>query len=894
VQPSASHALSSAALAAALGSDPNHGMSLDGARERLAQVGPNALPEAARTPALRAFFHQFRSPLVYLLLAAAAVAFALGHVSDALVIVVVVCLNAVIGTVQEGRAERSLSALRSLVQVHARVIRSGQELDVLGRDVVPGDLLILQAGDAIIADARIVEAAQLSVAEAALTGESVPVAKSAQAVREDARLAERSSMLFAGTHISAGRARALVVATGSATEIGKIAHLAESAEQLKTPLELRIARFGRVLSLSAVAVFALIALIGTLRRIPVSELFMVAISQVVGLIPEGLPVAMTVALALGVTRMAKRGAIVRKLSAVETLGSTTLIASDKTGTLTRNEMTVTHLLLPGSREIAVDGTGYGAQGALRHGSTPLTVHDDDALRALLEASVLCNDATFAPAQKGDSARIPLGDPTEAALVAVAEKGGIDVPALRARYPRRAELPFDSATKWMATQHDREGGTFIALKGAPEVVLPLCVQEEGLAQVAAQAQRMADLALRVIAIADVAGGTLSDGQRLPKPARFLGLVGQLDPPREQVAEAVQRCQRAGIRPVMITGDHKATGVAIAKALGITREGREALDGGELARMDDDALLARLPHVDVFARVEPAQKLRIVELYQKSGQVVAMTGDGVNDAPALVRADVGVAMGLSGTEVAKQAARIIVTDDNFATIVAAVEEGRVVYGNLQKALLLLLSTSVAEVIVLSGALLLGLPAPFAAVQILWNNLVTEGLTTVNLVMEPPEGNEMERAPIAQNEGLLSATLRRRMYLLTPTIALLSLGWFAFRLSQGLPFRTVQSETFTLLAVCEWFNVLNCRSSEKSALSLSLLRNPSLLAGVLGGIALQAAVLYVPMLQKVFYTEGLGIAQLGAVVGVGSCVLWVEELRKLGARRRGARTSLAAGTH
>jgi Ca2+-transporting ATPase len=841
------------------------------------------LPEPPPTSAWIVFLHQFQSPLVYLLLAAAGVALALSHVSDALVIALVVCLNAVIGALQEGRAERSLSALRSLVQQRARVVRAGKELEVAARDVVPGDLLIVQAGDAIVADARIVEAAQLSVAEAALTGESLPVAKSAEAVREGAPLAERSSLLFAGTHVSAGRVRALVVATGVATEIGKIAHLAESAEQLKTPLEQRIARFGRVLSVSALGVFALIAAVGLLRGMPLSELFMVGISQVVGLIPEGLPVAMTIALALGVTRMAKRGAIVRKLSAVETLGSTTVIASDKTGTLTRNEMTVSQVLLPDGREIAVEGVGYEAIGVLRHGSAALMARDDRALRALLEASVLCNDASFAPGESGSSKRVPLGDPTEAALVTLAEKGGIDVSALRARYPRKAELPFDSLTKWMATEHEREGKSFVVLKGALEVVLPLCQTDERVRrQAESEAQRMADMALRVIAIADVAQGSLIDGQRLSEPARFLGLVGQLDPPREQVAEAVQRCQRAGIRAVMITGDHKATGVAIARALGITQIGREALDGQELARMDDSALLARLPHVDVFARVEPAQKLRIVELYQRSGQVVAMTGDGVNDAPALVRADVGVAMGRSGTEVAKQAARIVVTDDNFATIVAAVEEGRVVYANLQKALLLLLSTSVAEVVVLSGALLLGLPAPFAAVQILWNNLVTEGLTTVNLVMEPPEGNEMDRPPISQREGLLSAALRRRMYLLTPTIVFLSLGWFALRLALGIPFRSVQSETFTLLAMCEWFNALNCRSSESSAFAMSLRQNPWLLAGLLAGIALQAAVLYVPLLQKVFYTEALGLAQLGAIVGVASGVLWVEELRKWRARR------------
>jgi magnesium-transporting ATPase (P-type) len=877
--PELSHAVDVSTMASSLATDPERGLSLDEASGRLAKFGPNELPEAPPSALWRVFLHQFASPLVYLLFVAAAVAFLLSHVSDGIVILVVVSLNAVIGTLQEGRAERSLSALRSLVQQRARVVRGAQECEVLAREIVPGDLLVVQAGDAIVADARVVEAAQLSVAEAALTGESVPVSKGAEPVAESARLAERASLLYAGTQISTGRARALVIATGTGTEIGKIARLAHAAKPQKTPLELRIAQFGKVLSYAALAVFALVALVGSLRAVPLDELFMVAISQVVGLIPEGLPVAMTVALALGVTRMAKRGAIVRKLSAVETLGSTTVIASDKTGTLTRNEMTVTRFMLADGRELSVEGIGYASEGALRDGERSLRAEQDAPLRELLELGVLCNDANMADDPK--KGRVPLGDPTEAALIVLAEKGGLDVSALRADWPRKRELPFDSATKWMATEHGADGRSFVAIKGAPEVVFAMCAAGEDVARAERAAKTYAEAALRVIAVARVDGASLERGDHLPK-GRFVGLVGQLDPPREEVAEAVRRCRSAGIRPVMITGDHKATGVAIARALAITEEGRGALDGAELARLSDEQLLAALGHVDVFARVEPAQKLRIVECYQEAGEVVAMTGDGVNDAPALMRADVGVAMGITGTEVAKQAARIVVTDDNFATIVAAVEEGRVVYANLQKAVLLLLSTSVAEVIVLSGALILGLPPPFAAVQILWNNLITEGLTTVNLVMEPAEGNEMERPPISSSEGLLSPALRSRMYLLTPLIAVLSLGWFAARLAQDAPFRLVQSETFTLLAVCEWFNVLNCRSSERSAFRMPLARNPWLLAGLLGGMVLQAAVLYVPFLQRLFHTTALDWREILAIVGVGSCVLWAEELRKYFARR------------
>ncbi|HEX6240306.1 MAG TPA: HAD-IC family P-type ATPase, partial [Polyangiales bacterium] len=870
--PKSAHALPLTELIAALNSDASHGLSAQEASARLGVHGPNALPEAPPSSLWLVFVHQFQSPLVYLLLIAAAIAFALGHLSDGSVIVVVVVLNAVIGMLQEGRAERSLAALRSMVQQHARVVRDGHDADVLARDLVPGDLISLQAGDAVSADARVVEAAQLSVTEAALTGESVPVQKTpGAAVAADAPLAERTNMLFAGTSLNTGRARALVVATGLGTEIGKIAQLAERSQQAKTPLELRVAQFGRVLSYAALGMFLLVVGIGFVRQIEPSALFMVAISQVVGLIPEGLPVAMTIALALGVTRMAKRGAIVRRLSAVETLGSTTVIASDKTGTLTRNEMTVTQLFLGSDRTLTVEGIGLALTGVLREPGKQAGVDaSDQELEALLQVSVLCNDANLEVTGAGQAPRA-LGDPTEVALVVLARKAGLDVDALRRRLPRAAEVPFDSDKKWMATQHTDAGGPFIALKGAPEAIFALCIEGPALQAARRASEALAADALRVIAIARIDQAQLSaDAVALPKPGRLLGLVGQLDPPRDEAREAVARCKQAGIRAVMITGDHKATAVAIGKALGITRQGRDAVDGKELGQLSEEALMQRLPAIDVFARVEPAQKLRIVEALQRQGEVVAMTGDGVNDAPALTRADVGVAMGIKGTEATKEAADIVLADDNFATIVAAVEEGRVVYANLQKAVLLLLSTSVAEVVVLTGALVLGLPPPFAAVQILWNNLITEGLITVNLVMEPAEGNEMARPPIPRGERLLSGPLLRRLYLLTPVIALINLAWFSARLLSGVPFQIVQSETFTLLAVCEWFNVLNCRSQTESAFSLGFGRNPWLLSGLVAGVALQAAVLYVPVLQRLFHTTSLSIGEMGWIVASGSVVL------------------------
>jgi magnesium-transporting ATPase (P-type) len=891
------HALSADEALQAVESTTDGGLSSEEARRRLERLGPNALPEAERRSLAAVFLDQFRSPLIYLLLAAAGTALALGHLSDAAVIATVVLLNAFIGAIQEGRAERSLEALRALSSHKARVIRDGQETIVEARDVVVGDVLVLEAGDAVASDARLLHGAALQLAEAALTGESVPVGKSLHPVLADAPLADRRNMVYAGTHVTAGRARAVVVATGLNTEIGHIARLAQTAVQPKTPLEERIAQFGRYVMFAAAVLFVLVNAIGFLRGIPFGPIIMVAISQVVGMIPEGLPVAMTIALAVGVQRMARRKAVVRRLAAVETLGSTTVICSDKTGTLTRNEMTVTALILPGPRELTVTGVGYEPQGSFIEQGREVDPLGDEALRSVLEAGVLCNDALL-QGPTGDGLRwTPIGDPTEIALLTAAVKAGIVPDRVRAEMPRRAELPFDSANKMMATQHETPEGPRVIVKGAPEVVLAHCVAARVEGRDAAltdelrrslqdAADRMASRALRVLAIAvvddaELDGGTAFDGLR--GRATLLGLFGQIDPPRTEAKDAVRLCRAAGIRPVMVTGDHKATGYAIAKALGIAEEGDAAVDGPELDQMSDVELDRRIDAISVFARVHPAQKLRIVDAFQKRHEVVAMTGDGVNDAPALVKADVGVAMGITGTEVAKEAAKIVIGDDNFATIVAAVEEGRVVYRNIKKVVLYLFSTSMAEVLVLLSALALGYPPPLAAVQILWINLVTEGTVTVNLIMEPAEGDEMRLRPTSSKEPLLTRALLSRMLFMTPAIAVSTLGWFMYRLAQGLPFPQVQTEAFTVLAVCQWFNVLNCRSERRSALNLSLLKNPWLIGGLLVGNLLQAAVVFLPPLNRVFHTVPFSLREVFAIGVVASLVLWVEEARKLVVRRR-----------
>ena len=880
------HALPAEQLTRHFGLDPHRGLDATALRDAQARHGPNALPEAPPKPLWRTFARQFRSPLIYILFAAAVLAVALGHHGDSMVILAVVLVNALVGSFQEGRAERSMAALRRLSALHVRVVRGGSEQILEASELVPGDIVLLAAGDAVAADARLIDAAQLQVAEAALTGESVPVSKSTAAVPDATGLADRHCMVYSGTHITAGRARALVVATGIHTEVGRIAGLTERAQDSRTPLELRLEQFGRALVAAALGLFVLVVLLGLWRDLPLAGILMVAISQMVSMVPEGLPVAMTIALAVGMQRMAERGAIIRRLSAVETLGSTTVICSDKTGTLTRNEMTVVSLWMPGGRTIGVGGIGYAPEGELTDAAGPVTA-TDAALRELCMAASLCNDAELVPPEDERTGWTVLGDPTEGALLVLACKAGFALDAMRHDAPREAELPFDSDTKLMATRHRMDGAPRrVWIKGAPESVLRLCAGQGNASVQAARdaAEGMATKALRVLAFATLDDDPLDPSagfDALAGRARLLGLAGQIDPPREEVKVSVADCRTAGIRPIMVTGDHKLTGLAIARELGIARDGDRAIDGPELERMGEADLRDALPGIAVFARVQPAQKLRIVEALQARGEVVAMTGDGVNDAPALARADVGVAMGVTGTEVAKSAAKIVITDDNFSTIVGAVEQGRVVYGNLKKVILYLFATSMAALLVLLGALLVGYPLPLAAVQILWINIVTEGTVTVNLVMDPPDGDEMRRRPVQRDDPLLSRELLARVALMTPVIASVTFGWFAWRLSLGVSEELVRTETFTLLAMCCWFNVLNCQSPTATALGPRLLRNQWLALGLSLSIALQAAVIYVPAMNDLFHTEPLPLDSLLPMLLLASIVLWAEEARKLLAR-------------
>lgn len=654
---------------------------------------------------------------------------------------------------------------------------------------------------------------------------------------------------------------------------------------------MRLKQFGNWLVAASVVLFVLILAFGLMRGIPFATIFMVAISQMVSMVPEGLPVAMTIALAVGMQRMARRGGIVRRLAAVETLGSTSIICSDKTGTLTKNEMTVTTLVLAGGWRLEATGTGYSPEGKLLADGQQVTAQDDAALRELLEALVLCNDANLVPPESEESRWRPLGDPTEAALLTAALKGCVEPETLRRMWPRRAEIPFDSAVKMMATQHGHGGKCRVLFKGAPERLLDLCDPATlDFAQMQQASEKMAAQALRVLAVAEANDSPLDEEAGFEPwrgRLRFLGLVGQMDPPREEVKAAVAECLVAGIRPVMVTGDHKATGMAIARELGIARPGDIAVDSTELGAMSDEELRASLDRISVFARVQPEQKLRIVKAFQSQKQVVAMTGDGVNDAPALAAADVGVAMGITGTEVAKGAAKIVLTDDNFATIVKAIEEGRLVYQNLKKVVLFLFATSIDEVIVLLLALLCGYPLPLAAVQILWINIVTEGVVTVNLILEGLEGDEMRRRPTPLNEPLLTRAMLRRLLLMVSSSVAVVFGFFLWRQSSGAPFALVQTETFTLIAVSQWFNVLNCRSATKSALSLDVLRNRWLVGGLILGNALHLLVIYSATMNRIFHTVPIPLADVVLIGLAGSSVLWVEELRKRLVRRKAAKS-------
>ena len=856
------HCLEAAAAAERLATDPQAGLRPGEAAARLARHGANELAEGAGRSPWRMLAAQFTDFMILVLLAAAVVAGLVGEPQDSVVIVVIVVLNAVIGFLQEFRAERTMAALRKLGAPHARVVREGRVSDVAARELVPGDVVLLEAGAIVPADLRLTEVARLKVQEASLTGESSAVDKQLKPLASaELALGDRDNMAYKGTVVTYGRGRGLVVATGMATELGRIAALLESTVEGQTPLQRRLAVFGRRLALAALGICVIIFAAGLLRGEPLVLMFLTAVSLAVAAIPEALPAVVTVALALGAGKMARRNALVRRLPAVEALGSVTTICSDKTGTLTQNRMQVARL--------------WAAGRFIEPGVAPQA----GPWPRLARAMALSNDA-----ESGASGELQ-GDPTETALYAAAREAGFDKAELAASFPRVMELPFDSDRKRMTTFH-RDGAAFVAFtKGAPESVIGRAARvatAEGEAAIAIPAAleaaaTLASEGLRVLAFAERSWPELPAGEEaaVERELTLLGLVGLVDPLREEAAPAAAECAAAGISPVMITGDHPETAAAIARRLGFLDEGESVIDGVELGRLSDGELRERAGRTAVYARVNPEQKIRIVAALQARGEIVAMTGDGVNDAPALRRADVGVSMGRSGTDVAREASHLVLLDDNFATIVSAVREGRRIYDNIRKFIRYAMTGNLGEIWTIFLAPFVGLPIPLLPIHILWINLVTDGLPGLALAVEPAERNLMRRPPRPPAESVFAHGLWQHMVWVGLLIGGLCIATQAWALESGSAHW--QTMVFTVLGLAQLAHVMAIRSERDSLLTLGIGSNWPLAGAVALTVGLQLAVIYVPWLNALFHTQPLSAAELAACFAIAMVVFVAVEIEK-----------------
>jgi Ca2+-transporting ATPase len=927
-------------VAIALGTDVRRGLSSTEAKARLGQSGRNELAPEPKTPAWRRFLAQFQDVLVILLLIATAISAALWAYQrdtalpyEALAIFAIVGLNATMGYLQESRAEEAVAALRAMAPDQAAVIRDGEQRRVPAADLVPGDIVLLEEGNTIPADARLFESTALQTGEAALTGESLPIPKNPAPIEQDVALGDRSNMVWSGTAVTYGRGKAIVTATGPGTEMGRIVGLLEKTPAEATPLQRELDRTGKLLGLIvtviAVIMVATIFLLGDVLTFGAAvDALILGVALAVAAVPEGLPAIVTVVLSIGVQRMARRNVIVRNLAAVEALGSASVIASDKTGTLTKNEMTV-RVAVTASGRVSFGGTGYAPEGEVRNeAGGPI----EGALRSELEAALAAADrANNAAVVERDGTWTVTGDPTEGALLVAARKAGLRSETLDAQLPRVGEVPFSSERKLMSTLHRASGDDrlIVFTKGAPGVLLPRCSHEQvGDAKRPLTADRraeidrvnesLADQALRTLGVAthwlpDEVAHDPDSGRvdpRVEQDLVFAGLIGMIDPPRPEARPAVERARRAGIRPLVITGDHPRTGAVIARELGITADGR-AVTGTELERMTDDALAGTLAEVSVYARVNPEHKLRIVTALRQAGAIVAMTGDGVNDAPALKAADIGVSMGITGTDVSKKAADIVLVDDNFASIVAAVEEGRGIFANIRKFLRFLLSSNIGEVLTMFfGVVLaeqLGLPAeaggvvlPLLATQILWINLVTDGAPALALGMDPADEGVMRQRPRSRGERVITGRMWRGIVFVGSIMAIGTLLVLDGALPGGLiegggDLRYGRTLAFTTLMLFQLFNVLNARSDERSGLT-DLFTNRWLWGAIGLSLALQVLVLYLPPLQHAFGTVALSGWDWLHCVAVASTVLWFREIEKvvIRARRTGSatRTAAAAG--
>ncbi len=867
------HTLPIAETAALLGTDVNRGLSAAEASTRLSQFGPNELQEAPRPGLWQLLLRQFKSFLVIILVVACVISVLLGEWIDAIAILTIVVLNSVLGVVQESRAEEALAALKKMAAPDANVIRDGHALTIPASELVPGDVVLLEAGDFVPADVRLIEVANLRVDESALTGESVPVEKDPKALADNnAALGDRHSMGFLGTTVVYGRGRGMVISTGMVTQIGQIAAMIQSFEDEETPLQRRLDQLGKWLGIAALVVSGIVFILGTLGGEDILEMFMVAVSLAIAAVPEGLPAVVTICLALGLQRMVKRHALIRNLPAVETLGSATTICSDKTGTLTQNQMTVVRVYVDGL-EAKVSGRGYEPSGDFIGPEGKLDAAAHPQLSLLLTGSALCNDSQLERGDGNEGWGIR-GDATEAALVVAAAKAGLWKKALTEEHNRVAEAPFDSTRKRMATVHpDGAAGRYVVyVKGAPDILVDLStrlVTAEGIvemtperkAEILERNRQMAGQALRVLGVAYRETNDLSDNptpEDLEHDLAFVGLLGMIDPPRPEVRTAIQVARRAGLGTYMVTGDYRETAVAIGRDLGLMNEGDLVLSGAEISEIPDDEFVKIAPKVRVYARVSPEHKVRLVEALRANGHVVAMTGDGVNDAPAVKRANIGVAMGITGTDVTKQTADMVLTDDNYASIVAAIEEGRIIYSNIRKFVYYLLSCNVGEILIVFIATLLGWPIPLTAIQLLVLNLLTDGAPALALGLEKGDPDIMDRPPRPVTEPILNREMLvgiavQAVAIAAATLTAYRLGMYWFPDDIGM----ARAMAFATLTLSELFRAYTARSEYFSVFKIGFFSNRFMQYAVLVSITILVLMFYVPALHDVFDTRALTFA-------------------------------------
>ena len=954
------HALSAEEVLSSLGTQIEQGLTTEEAEKRQAQYGLNQLVEAPRTTFLKMVIDQLNNFVIILLIVAAVVSALLGEWIDAGAILAIVVLNAVLGVIQESRAEQALAALKKLAAPEAQVLRSGHRVSVPARELVPGDIVYLEAGNFVPADIRLLEAVNLRAEEAALTGESVPVQKNATiSLDRDIPLGDRKNTVFMGTVVNYGRGRGVVTSTGMHTQLGMIATMLQSVEEENTPLQQRLDQLGKILGYGALAVCGLVFLVGLIRALgsmgfaelfttatgleEVVDLFMIAVSLAIAAVPEGLPAVVTISLALGMREMVHRHALIRRLSSVETLGSATVICSDKTGTLTQNEMTVTKLWVDG-QFVDVTGTGYRPQGEFMVDGKAVNLHQYPAAMTALWLGVLNNDAQLevTPSEEGgDPVYRIIGDPTEGSIIVAAAKAGLGLEQLIAAFPRENEIPFDSTRKRMVTMHlindprsEITPATLyhhaqqytIAVKGAPDVVLNLCnryqhisddqalpLDEAARARILAANDTMTQGALRVLGVAYRAIPALPeevDNDDLERDLIFVGLIGMIDPARTEVRPALETARGAGIRTIMITGDYPNTAKAIAESIHLLSPGHQVLTGAQLNEMTDAELQHEVQHTDVFARVSPEHKMRIVDALRANDEVVAMTGDGVNDAPAIKASDIGVAMGITGTDVAKETADMVLTDDNYASIVSAVEQGRIIYANIRKFVFFLLSSNVAEIMIIFLATLAGVPTPLTAIQLLWLNLLTDGAPALALAMEKGDPDVMERAPRPKKEPIINKSMRLGIGIQTIMQTGAVLTAFAIGLiwelqhTAGITIpdgmnpilfliqfndwvhvadvKTAETMAFVTLSLCELFRAYTVRSERASVFRLGLFSNKYMQYAVALSIVLMLLVVNVPFLQTVFNTHFLSWDKWLTVVGLALLPAIAEEFTKLYLRK------------